>query len=231
MKENNNLFLRVYERLHTHYGPQSWWPGETALEVIVGAVLTQNTNWGNVEKAIANLKNGGHLSFSCLHAMPLEELAEAIRPSGYYNIKARRLKNLLQMIEEEYEGVLDFLFEDSLEDSRENLLRVKGVGPETADSILLYAAEKPIFVIDTYTHRVFSRHNLVEEDTDYYSLQQEFMDSLPEEVLLFNEYHALIVAVAKEFCKKKKPRCSDCPLHGVEGGGLSTGFEENCVMP
>ena len=183
---------------------------------MVGAVLTQNTNWGNVEKAIANLKDAGQLSFSSLHAMPLEELAQAIRPSGYYNIKARRLKNLLQMIAEEYEGVLDFLFEDSLEDSRENLLRVKGVGPETADSILLYAAEKPIFVIDTYTHRVFSRHNLVEEDTDYFSLQQEFMDSLPEEVSLFNEYHALIVAVAKEFCKKKNPRCSDCPLHGVE---------------
>ncbi|HIQ38232.1 MAG TPA: endonuclease III domain-containing protein [Desulfocapsa sulfexigens] len=215
-QENSNLFLRVYDRLFAHYGPQNWWPGETDLEVMVGAVLTQNTNWTNVEKAIANLKNGGQLSFPSLHKMSAEVLAEYIRPAGYYNIKARRLKNLFQMIVDEYEGELSFLFEDGLDESRANLLRVKGVGPETADAILLYAAKKPIFVIDTYTHRVFSRHGLVEEDTDYYSLQQEFLDSLPEEVSLFNEYHALIVAVAKEFCKKKKPRCSNCPLQRVE---------------
>jgi endonuclease-3 related protein len=215
-EENSNLFLRVYDRLYAHYGPQNWWPGETELEVLVGAVLTQNTNWGNVEKAMANLKNGCHFSFSGLHEIDIEVLAEYIRPAGYYNIKARRLKNLFQMIVDEYEGELSFFFEDSLDESRENLLRVKGVGPETADAILLYAAKKPIFVIDTYTHRVFSRHGIVEEDTDYYSLQQEFMDSLPEDVPFFNEYHALIVAVAKEFCKKKKPRCSNCPLQRVE---------------
>jgi len=215
-EENSNLFLRVYDRLYAHYGPQYWWPGESNLEIMVGAVLTQNTNWTNVEKALANLKNSDQLSFSCLHNMPIEELAEYIRPAGYYNIKARRLKNLFQMIEDEYEGEITFLFEDSLDESRENLLRVKGVGPETADAILLYAAKKPAFVIDTYTHRVFSRHELVEEDTDYYSLQQEFLDSLPEDVALFNEFHALIVAVAKEFCKKKKPRCSNCPLQRVE---------------
>lgn len=215
-QENNNPFLRVYDRLHHHYGSQEWWPGETPLEVLVGTVLTQNTNWTNVEKAIASLKKGSVLSFSDLLEMPLPLLAEYIRPSGYYNIKARRLKNLLQMINDEYEGELKFFFEDSLESSRENLLKVKGVGPETADSILLYAAEKPIFVIDTYTHRVFSRHDLVEENTDYFSLQQEFMDSLPQDVALFNEFHALIVAVAKEFCKKKNPRCSECPLQGVE---------------
>jgi len=215
-EENRNLFLRVYDRLYDHYGPQYWWPGESNLEIMVGAVLTQNTNWINVEKAIDNLKNSDQLSFSCLQNMPIEELAEYIRPAGYYNIKARRLKNLFQMIEDEYEGEITFLFADSLDESRENLLRVKGVGPETADAILLYAAKKPAFVIDTYTHRVFSRHELVEEDTDYYSLQQEFLDSLPEDVSLFNEFHALIVAVAKEFCKKKKPRCSNCPLQRVE---------------
>ncbi len=215
-REDNNPFLRVYYKLADHYGPQGWWPGETGIEMMVGAVLTQNTNWSNVEKAIKNLKDAGQLSFSSLQDLPVELLAEYIRPSGYYNIKARRLKNLLQMIEDEYEGELSFLFEDSLDSSRENLLRVKGVGPETADSILLYAAEKPIFVIDTYTHRVFSRHGLVPEDSDYYTLQQEFMDSLPEDVPLFNEYHALIVAVAKEFCVKKKARCSECPLQGVE---------------
>lgn len=215
-QENSNLFLRVYDRLYEYFGSQQWWPGETPLEVMVGAVLTQNTNWGNVEKAINNLKKAKKLSYAALRALPVDELAAYIRPSGYYNIKARRLGNLLQMIDEEYEGEIGFLFEDSLEGSRENLLRVKGVGPETADSILLYAAQKPIFVIDTYTHRVFSRHHLVEQDTDYFHLQQEFMDSLPQEVSLFNEFHALIVAVAKEFCKKTKPRCNECPLQGVE---------------
>lgn len=215
-QENSNLFLRVYDRLYEYFGSQQWWPGETPLEVMVGAVLTQNTNWGNVEKAINNLKKAKKLSYAALRDLPVDELAAYIRPSGYYNIKARRLGNLLQMIDEEYEGEIGFLFEDSLEGSRENLLRVKGVGPETADSILLYAAQKPIFVIDTYTHRVFSRHHLVEQDTDYFHLQQEFMDSLPQEVSLFNEFHALIVAVAKEFCKKTKPRCNECPLQGVE---------------
>ncbi len=215
-REQNNPFLRVYHRLFDHYGSQDWWPGETGLEMMVGAVLTQNTNWVNVEKAIHNLKEAGQLSFSTLLEMPVEILAEYIRPSGYYNIKAGRLKNLLQMIADVYEGEVTFLFEDSLEESRENLLRVKGVGPETADSILLYGAGKPIFVIDTYTHRVFSRHGLVPEDSDYYTLQQEFMDSLPADAPLFNEYHALIVEVAKEFCIKKKGRCSECPLQGVE---------------
>ena len=215
-KEQNETFLRVYERLHEFFGPQEWWPGETALEVVIGAVLTQNTNWANVEKAIQNLKNAGLLSFPLLQAIPLVGLAEYIRPSGYYNIKARRLKNLFQMIEEEYQGELDLLLGDTLENSRENLLSVKGVGPETADSILLYAAHQPVFVIDTYTHRVFSRHQLVPEESDYHSLQEEFLGRLPGDVSLFNEYHALIVAVAKEFCKKKRPRCQECPLQGVE---------------
>lgn len=216
MKEDNNLFLRVYDRLYAYFGPQDWWPGETPMEVMVGAVLTQNTNWKNVESAISNLKSGGELTFSELYEMPHALLAEYIRPSGYYNIKAGRLKNLLQMIVDKYEGDLDFFFSDSIESSRANLLKVKGVGPETADSILLYAAGKPIFVIDTYTHRVFSRHQLVEEESDYYTLQQNFMESLPDDVSLFNEYHALIVAVAKKFCIKKKPLCNKCPLQGVE---------------
>jgi len=211
----NNPFLNVYDRLFAHYGPQHWWPADSPFEILVGAVLTQNTNWANVTLAIANLKGAGCLDFTAMQSMPPESLAEYIRPSGYYNIKAVRLKNLLQMIEDEYEGELQFLCDDSLDGARENLLRVKGVGPETADSILLYVAEKPTFVIDTYTHRVFSRHEIVLEDNDYYGLQQEFLDSLPEDIALFNEFHALIVAVAKEFCKKGKPRCKECPLHGV----------------
>lgn len=214
--KKNDPFLKVYDRLYEFFGPQKWWPGETALEVMVGAVLTQNTNWVNVERAIENLKGAGLLSFALLLHLPLDNLAAYIRPSGYYNIKAKRLKNLLQMIEDQYEGEVDRFFDDSLESCRSNLLSVKGIGPETADSILLYAAHQPVFVIDTYTHRVFSRHQLVPEESDYHSLQEEFMGRLPEDVSLFNEYHALIVAVAKEFCKKKKPRCKECPLQGVE---------------
>jgi endonuclease-3 related protein len=210
-----NAFLDVYERLSTHYGPQHWWPADSPFEILVGAVLTQNTNWGNVTLAIANLKDAACLNYTAMQSMPVETLAEYIRPSGYYNIKAVRLKNLLQMIADEYEGELQFLCDDSLDGARENLLRVKGVGPETADAILLYVAEKPIFVVDTYTHRVFSRHEIVLEDIDYYGLQQEFLDNLPEDISLFNEFHGLIVAVAKEFCKKGKPRCKECPLHGV----------------
>jgi len=210
-----NSFLDVYERLSAHYGPQHWWPADSPFEILVGAVLTQNTSWGNVILAIANLKDADCLNYTAMQSMPVETLAEYIRPSGYYNIKAVRLKNLLQMIEDEYEGELQFLCDDSLDGARENLLRVKGVGPETADAILLYVAEKPIFVIDTYTHRVFSRHEIVLEDIDYYGLQQEFLDNLPEDIVLFNEFHGLIVAVAKEFCKKRKPRCKECPLHGV----------------
>jgi endonuclease III related protein len=212
---HNNPFLDVYERLFAHFGPQHWWPADSPFEILVGAVLTQNTNWGNVTLAIANLRDAGCLDFTAMQSLSVEVLAEYIRPSGYYNIKAVRLKNLLQMIEDEYEGELQFLCDDSLDGARENLLRVKGVGPETADCILLYVAQKPTFVIDTYTHRVFSRHEIVLEDNDYYGLQQEFLDSLPEDIALFNEFHALIVAVAKEFCKKGKPRCKECPLHGV----------------
>lgn len=211
----NNPFLDVYDRLFAHYGPQHWWPADSPFEVLVGAVLTQNTNWANVTLAIANLKAANCLNFRAMRSMPVESLAEYIKPSGYFNIKAVRLKNLLQMIEDQYEGELQFLCDDSLDGARENLLQVKGVGPETADSILLYVAEKPTFVIDTYTHRVFSRHEIVLEDNDYYGMQQEFLDSLPEDIALFNEFHALIVAVAKEFCKKGKPRCKECPLHGV----------------
>ncbi len=215
MHTKHNTFIEVYERLLEYYGPQHWWPADTLFEILVGAVLTQNTNWKNVTLALNNLKAAEKLDFAALEAMPVDVLAEYIRPSGYYNIKARRLQNLLHMIREKYEGELQFLCDDSLEDARENLLRVKGVGPETADSILLYVAEKPIFVIDAYTHRIFSRHELIPEDIDYHGLQQEFLDHLPSDVALFNEFHGLIVAACKEFCKKKKPRCKECPLHGV----------------
>lgn len=215
MRGGGNRYLEAYELLYEHFGPQGWWPGETPLEVMVGAVLTQNTNWMNVTKAIGNLGKDGMLGYSQLIDMPVDRLAEYIQPSGYYNLKAKRLHNLLMMIENLYDGDLDFFLKDDMMSARENLLSVKGVGPETADSILLYACGHPVFVIDSYTHRVFSRHNLVEEETDYHTMQTSFMDLLPADVQLFNEFHALIVLVAKKFCKKTNPLCDQCPLSGL----------------
>jgi endonuclease III related protein len=210
-----NEIVRIYELLYGFYGPQGWWPGESPFEVVVGTVLTQNTNWSNVSRAIENLKNAGLLSFEVLSAMPVDDLAVFIRPSGYFNVKARRLKNLLQMIEERYQGELDLLFEDEMMNGRANLLSVQGIGPETTDSILLYGGNHPIFVVDAYTHRVFSRHQLVADESDYDSIQETFMSALPSDSKLFNEYHALIVRVGKEYCKKNSPLCDNCPLNGV----------------
>ncbi|MFT5730405.1 MAG: endonuclease-3 related protein [Desulforhopalus sp.] len=212
---NDNIYTEVYHDLFDHFGPQKWWPGETPFEIIVGAVLTQNTNWGNVSKAIDNLRGAGLLSFNSLKLLTVDEIASHIRPSGYYNLKAKRLRNLLDMIEDIYFGELDLFVEDSLESGRDNLLSVKGVGPETADSILLYACGLPTFVIDMYTHRVFSRHQLVDEETDYESMQDLFVSQLPQDVQLYNEYHALIVRVASTYCKKTNPLCEQCPLQGV----------------
>lgn len=211
-----NLFQEIYDLLFNHYGSQSWWPGDTPFEIMVGAVLTQNTGWLNVTRAIDNLKERGLLSFSQLYAASLEEIAECIRPSGYFNIKASRLHNLLQMIVERYNGELDELLGDTTSAARENLLSVKGVGPETADAILLYCGNHPVFVVDAYTHRVFSRHNLVPDECDYHELQDAFTSTLPQDWQLYNEYHALIVKVGKEFCKKTNPLCAQCPLKGLE---------------
>jgi len=203
--------LEIYNHLFRHFGPQNWWPGETKLEITVGAVLTQNTNWHNVEKAITNLKMAGLLSLPSLSEIPAEILAQQIKPSGYYNLKAKRLKNLISAIGQSDADLENFLAAD-LEALRDSLLAVKGIGPETADSIILYAAEKPIFVIDAYTHRVLLRHNLIWEESDYYEMQELFMTSLPEEAEIYNEYHALLVRLGKEFCLKNKPKCESCPL-------------------
>jgi endonuclease-3 related protein len=162
-----------------------------------------------------NLKSGGLLSFEALLAVPFADLASLIRPSGYYNLKAKRLKNLLQMILENYQGELDLLLQDDVERGRKNLLSVQGVGPETADSILLYAGNHPLFVVDTYTHRIFFRHNMLADESDYDSIQETFMGRLPTDSSLFNQYHALIVRLGKEFCRKTKPLCEDCPLNGL----------------
>jgi endonuclease-3 related protein len=213
LKTNN--YTRAYQLLYDYFGPQKWWPGDSPFEIMVGAILTQNTNWANVQKAIDNLKALDLLSYPSLSSLGVDDIAPLIRPAGYYNLKARRLRNLLDMIATLYDGELDVFLEDELGSARENLLGVKGVGPETADSILLYACGHPVFVVDTYTYRVFSRHNMVEEETDYRTIQQAFELNLPQERKLYNEYHALIVRVAGMFCKKTKPQCEQCPLQGL----------------
>jgi endonuclease-3 related protein len=202
---------QIYKLLLKAYGPQKWWPAESSLEVMVGAVLTQNTNWQGVEKAIANLKRVNLLDPHKLKAIPTEELSRLIKPAGYFNLKARRLKNLIGMVVEAYGGDLAAMGQTETAQLRQELLLVNGVGPETADSILLYAFHRPIFVVDTYTYRVTNRHALVEEEVNYQALQDFFMQHLPLDVDMFNEYHALLVKVGKLHCKRKA-RCEGCPL-------------------
>ncbi len=208
--------LTIYERLLSSLGPSGWWPGETPLEIIVGAILTQNTSWRNVELALVRLKEEGALSVERLLRIEETQLAEWIRPAGYYRIKARRLQNFFHFLQEGYHGQIGAMVEQPLEKLRDQLLGIRGVGPETADSILLYALGKPTFVVDTYTHRIFSRHRLVPEESDYEGLRSFFMEGLPEEVPLFNEFHALIVRTGKTYCRKKAPLCGDCPLGDLE---------------
>ena len=201
----------IYELLYDAFGPQNWWPGETPFEIIAGAILTQNTNWTNVEKAIANLKSAERLNPQRLRHIDLARLAELIRPAGYYNLKSRRLKNLVDWLFDDYEGEVENLRNVDTHRLRAELLSVKGVGRETADSILLYALDRPIFVVDAYTARITIRHGLIEPDAGYEQLPELFESNLPRDIRLFNEYHALLVRAGKEFCKAKA-RCPGCPL-------------------
>lgn len=207
------ILLQMYGALLEAFGPQGWWPGETRFEVIVGAILTQNTAWTNVEKTIARLKEADLLTPQGLMHVPLRDLAPLLKSSGYFNIKAERLKSFMAFFFKRTGGNLDLLFREELSILRRDLLQVCGIGPETADSILLYAGHYPVFVVDAYTRRVFSRHGLVAEDVGYEELQQLFMRHLPTDGNLFNEYHALIVRVGKEYCRPRDPRCESCPLN------------------
>jgi endonuclease III related protein len=209
--KNKKLLMAVYRELVGRFGHRNWWPAETPFEVCVGAILTQNTSWKNVVKAIANLKLASALDAHIIHRMPLEELAALIRPAGYFNVKARRLKNFVDHLVEKHDGNLSLLFNARLPDLREELLSINGVGKETADSIVLYAAEKPIFVVDAYTRRVLHRHGIIEEMADYDSIQSLFHANLPPDVPLYNDFHAQLVAVGHHFCGRK-PRCHGCPL-------------------
>ena len=208
------ILQEMFERLFKAFGPQNWWPGESPFEVCVGAILTQNTNWQNVERAIKNLKERGLLTPKALGEIPLEELAYLIRPAGYFRVKAKRLKSFVDFLLEQYQGDLKALFGEGLESARQKLLSVHGIGPETADSILLYAGGLPTFVIDAYTKRILLRHGLATEESGYEDLRELFMKNLPQDPSLFNEYHALLVALGKNFCRPKKPRCENCPLQG-----------------
>lgn len=202
-----------FDRLFAHFGPRNWWPGETPFEVMVGAILTQNTNWKNVERAILNLKEAKVLTPQKINKMSHAELARLIRPAGYFTVKATRLKNFIKYFIKKYDGNVSAMARGDLSKLREELLSVNGIGPETADSILLYALNKPIFVVDAYTKRMLLRHSLCTEDDLYHDIQSLFMDGLPEDAKLFNEYHALIVETGKNFCKKN-PLCQNCPLNG-----------------
>ncbi|MCK9241152.1 endonuclease III domain-containing protein [Desulfocurvus sp.] len=206
------LLLAMHDAMLAALGPSRWWPGDTPFEVAVGAVLTQNTNWKNVEKAIANLRAAGALEARAMDALPAARLAELVRPSGSFNVKAARLKNLLALLRDEADYDIRALSGRGLDALRPLLLGVRGVGPETADSILLYALDEPTFVVDAYTRRILGRHALLPEDAHYDEVREFFMDALPRDAALFNEYHALLVRVAKDFCRKARPLCDGCPL-------------------
>ena len=206
--------LDIYDRLLAAYGPQGWWPGDSPFEVIVGAILTQSAAWPNVEKALANLRAAAVLTPQGLMRIPEGELARLVHPAGYYNAKARKLKAFTSMLFGRFGGDLDALLSLPLPELRQLLLGTYGIGPETADSIILYAAGQPVFVIDAYTRRVFSRLGVEPQSDSYPSWQSLFADKLSPDTALFNQYHALIVRHAKSTCRKL-PLCSTCPLLAI----------------
>ncbi|MCX7816455.1 MAG: endonuclease III domain-containing protein [Syntrophales bacterium] len=204
----------AFNRMDAHFGNLHWWPGDSKIEIIVGAILTQNTAWSNVEKAITNLKKHEVLFPQSLLDISLERLKNLIRPAGFYNVKAIRLKNFVHWLYEHYEGRLEKMFEENAPVLRSKLLQIKGIGDETADSILLYAGEKPVFVIDSYTRRILDRHKIMPENTPYRTLQLLFTENLPLDAQLFKQYHALLVETGKQYCNKK-PKCESCPLNDL----------------
>jgi endonuclease-3 related protein len=208
----HGTLMGMYEVMLAELGPSKWWPGETPFEIAIGAILTQNTNWKNVEKALDNLKDAGVLEAEALYELSVPRLAELIRPAGYYNVKAKRIHNLLQFLKDEAEFDMLSLKGRELSELRPQVLSINGIGPETGDCILLYALDFPTFVVDAYTARLMGRHGLAWEDIDYHGLQSIFMDALPEDVALYNEYHALIVRVGANWCRKKAGLCDTCPL-------------------
>jgi endonuclease-3 related protein len=201
----------VYDRLWSAYGPQHWWPAETATEVVVGAILTQNTVWRNVERAIEDLKRADCITWDALRKIPQARLAALIQPSGTYRVKAARLKAFVNYLWDHHGRSLDSLLDGDLEDARRRLLSIHGIGPETADSILLYAGKRPTFVVDAYTRRVLRRHFVIDGRAKYEAVRRLFHDALPGDVRVYNEYHALFVALGKRHCRARA-MCDSCPL-------------------
>ncbi|MFQ6079355.1 MAG: endonuclease III domain-containing protein [Thermodesulfobacteriota bacterium] len=214
MGAEGKILIEMYERLLRTVGPRHWWPGESPFEVIVGAILTQNTSWANVEKAIENLKKARILTPTGIRGLEVDELAQVIKPSGFYRLKASRLKRFVDFFHDEFDDDMSRMRSEEPGSLRERLLKVDGIGPETADSILLYALENPIFVVDAYTKRIFSRHDLISEKWNYEEVQEMVMGKLDRDVGIYNEFHALLVFLGKYWCRKI-PRCGGCPLEGL----------------
>jgi endonuclease III related protein len=214
------VLRRAYRLALAHSGHQHWWPGDSPFEVCIGAILTQNTNWGNVERAIRNLKNAGVLSPLALYNLPLAQLAQLIRSTGYFNVKALRLRAFLEVLVEQYGAELNRLFAGTTLAVRERLLAIKGIGPETADSLLLYAGGHPSFVIDAYTQRIFARHRWCASEAGYHDLQQLCVAALSRDregdcLDYWQDYHAQLVNIGKEFCRPRLPRCEACPWRSL----------------
>lgn len=213
MIANRDNIIKVFDILMDNFGSRHWWPADSPFEVCVGAILTQNTAWSNVERAISNLKNAGVLSPEALQNVSHESLAALVRPAGYFNVKSRRLKGFVAWLFVHYNGSLGQMFLEPWRDLRNELLSVCGIGPETCDSILLYAGDKPSFVVDAYTRRLFYRLGMLPKKAGYEETRNLFILNLPEDAALYNEYHALIVELCKGFCQRR-PRCRGCPLEG-----------------
>jgi endonuclease-3 related protein len=208
----DSILMDYFNAMSRALGPMNWWPAKTPFEVVVGAILVQNTSWTNVERVIANLLSAKMLTPSAISAARLSHLAVLIRPSGYFRQKAKKLKAFVRFLGKEYAGSLKRMFDTPTATLREQLLSVHGIGPETADSILLYAGNHPVFVVDAYTHRIFGRHGITDGKAKYEHVRTLFEKALPRDPQLFNEFHALIVNTGKNWCRKKTPRCAECPL-------------------
>lgn len=214
LPSKGKILIEIYERLLRVIGPRHWWPGESPFEIIVGAILTQNTSWANVEKAIHNLREAGMLTPQGIRGVKRDELAQVIRPSGFYRLKAGRLKHFVDFFHDEFDADVNRMRSHGLGSLREKLLEVDGIGPETADSIILYALGKPIFVVDAYTKRIFSRHGLITEEWRYEQVQEMVMGEMGRDAETYNEFHALLVSAGKHWCRRV-PRCDGCPLDGL----------------
>ncbi len=211
MPGTSQRLMEMYKAMHQRFGHQAWWPGETPLEICLGAILTQNTNWGNVVKALANLQAAGAMGVTALHEMPHDRLAELIKPAGYFNIKAKRLKNFLARVHEHSGEDIEKFLNRSVSSLREELLSINGIGRETADAMILYAARKPTFVVDAYTYRIMLRHGVIAREDDYETIKELFESNLPTDIELWNDYHAQLVMVGKTFCRPVA-KCEGCPL-------------------